>query len=122
MTAAGSSAERVRRVPVHPYVRLGPKTQDTKTSASSRRPFISVLLPVRDESEELIECLASLARQTYPRSRFEILVADGSDTPIDPVIFPVGLDVKVYPNKARLMSPGLNMIARQARGERLAIV
>lgn len=85
-------------------------------------PFISVLLPVRGESAELTECLSSLARQTYPRDRLEVLVADGSDAPIDPAILPAGLDVRVYPNPAKVMSPGLNMLAGHARGDFLAIV
>jgi GT2 family glycosyltransferase len=86
------------------------------------RPFISVLLPVRGESRELTECLSSLARQSYPRDRFEVLIADGSDRAIDPAILPGGVDVHVYPNEARVMSPGLNMVAGHARGEYLAIV
>ena len=122
LTASRQSEIEPRRAPAHPRARLRPETKDLKASALSRRPFISVLLPVRGESEELIECLASLARQTYPRSRFEILIADGSDRPVDPVIFPVGLDIHIYQNKLRTMSPGLNMLARQARGEHLAIV
>jgi succinoglycan biosynthesis protein ExoA len=85
-------------------------------------PFISVLLPVRSESGELAECLASLARQTYPRDRFEVLIADASDKPIDPAVLPSGLDGHVYPNLAQVMSPGLNMLAGYARGEYLAIV
>lgn len=92
------------------------------TAASPAHPVISVLLPVRGESQELVECLSSLARQTYPRDRFEVLIADGSSRPIDPAILPNGLDIHVYPNPARVMSPGLNMLAGHARGEYLAIV
>ncbi len=121
-TAAPPAEAAARRAPARPRARLAPETRDAKASTLSRRPFISVLLPVRGESEELIECLASLARQTYPRSRFEILIADGSDRPVDPVIFPEGLDIHVYQNRVKTMSPGLNLLARQARGERLAIV
>ena len=85
-------------------------------------PFISVLLPVRGESWELAECLASLARQTYPRDRFEVLIADASDQPIAPAMLSSGLDWHVYPNPARIMSPGLNMLAGHARGDYMAIV
>jgi GT2 family glycosyltransferase len=122
LTVSRQSEIGSSRAPAHPRARLGQGTKELKASALSRRPFISVLLPVRGESEELIECLASLARQTYPRNRFEILIADGSDRPVDAVIFPVGLDIHIYQNKLRTMSPGLNMLARQARGEHLAIV
>jgi succinoglycan biosynthesis protein ExoA len=93
-----------------------------RPAVSTAFPFVSVLLPVRGESHELAECLASLARQTYPRDRFEVLIADASDRPIDPAILPHGIDVHVYPNEARVMSPGLNMAAGHARGEYLAIV
>jgi cellulose synthase/poly-beta-1,6-N-acetylglucosamine synthase-like glycosyltransferase len=89
---------------------------------SPAQPFISVLLPVRGESQELDECLASLARQTYPRGRLEILIADASDTPIDPSILPAGLNGHIYPNPARVMSPGLNMLVGHARGDYLSIV
>jgi GT2 family glycosyltransferase len=89
---------------------------------SPGRPFVSVLLPVRGESAELVECLASLARQTYPRDCFEVLIADASDTPIDPAVVPAGLDAHIYPNPARVMSPGLNMLAAHACGEYLSIV
>jgi cellulose synthase/poly-beta-1,6-N-acetylglucosamine synthase-like glycosyltransferase len=92
------------------------------TGAAAEQPSISVLLPVRGESGELAECLASLARQTYPRDRFEVLVADASDAPIDPSILPAGLNGHIYPNPARVMSPGLNMLAGHARGNYLSIV
>lgn len=92
------------------------------TADSPAQPFISVLLPVRGESDELAECLASLARQTYPRDHFEVLIADASEKPIDPSILPNGLDVHAYPNPAQVMSPGLNMLASHARGDYLAIV
>ena len=86
------------------------------------QPFVSVLLPVRGESDELVECLASLAAQTYPRSRFEVLIADGSDIAIQPAIVPAGVDVRVIPNPEHLMSRGLNRVAGHARGDYLAIV
>lgn len=85
-------------------------------------PFVSILLPVRGEQEELAACLASIAAQTYPRDRFEVLVADASDTPVPPSILPAGVDARVIPNPERLMTHGLNRVAREARGAYLAIV
>ena len=92
------------------------------TDQSPARPFVSVLLPVRGESAELLECLASLASQTYPRDRFEVLIADASDTPVDPTVVPAGLDAHIYPNPARVMSPGLNMLATDASTSVCALV
>jgi GT2 family glycosyltransferase len=92
------------------------------TSAQSPiRPPISVLIAVRGESAELVECLASLSAQTYPHDRFEVLLAAASDKPIDPASLPVDIDVHVYPNPALFMGPGVNMVAGHARGDYVAI-
>jgi succinoglycan biosynthesis protein ExoA len=91
-------------------------------TAESPSPFISVLIPVRGESTELVECLESIARQTYPRDRFEVLMADASTPPIDSSLLPGGLDVRVLSNPARYKSAGINMLAGLARGEYLAFV
>lgn len=85
-------------------------------------PFVSVLLPVRAESGQLALCLASLDRQTFPRSRFEVLIADGSDVPVELQIAPGGVVPTVIPNPERLMSRGLNLLARHSRGDYLAVV
>ena len=85
-------------------------------------PFISVLIPVRGETEEFFECLSSLSRQTHPHDRFEVLVADASDVPIDPAIMPGDLDFHWYPNPGRTKSRGINMLAGHARGDYLAFV
>lgn len=46
-------------------------------------PFVSVIIPVYNDAARLTLCLAALAEQTYPRSRFEIIVIDnGSDEPL----------------------------------------
>lgn len=84
--------------------------------------YVSILLPVRDEQADLVACLASLANQTYPKDRFEVLIADASDTPLSSSIIPAGLDARIIPNPERVMSRGLNLVARQARGQWLAIV
>lgn len=86
-------------------------------------PVISVLVPVRNEGDDLIECLASLARQSIPLENVEILIADGSDEAIPREIlaaYPGSLSV--VPNPARLMTVGLNLIAARAGGAYLAIV
>ncbi|MDB9527127.1 glycosyltransferase [Oscillatoria sp. CS-180] len=45
-------------------------------------PFVSVIIPVYNDAGRLRLCLAALSTQTYPRSRFEIIVIDnGSDYP-----------------------------------------
>lgn len=54
------------------------------------RPLVSVIVPVRDDPR-LMECLAALRRQSYPRDLMEVVVADnGSDPPVMQTLDPDG--------------------------------
>ena len=44
---------------------------------SSRQPFVSVVIPVRNEHKYIRACLDSVLRQDYPRDRHEVLLAVG---------------------------------------------
>lgn len=44
-------------------------------------PFVSVIIPVFNDTQRLRQCLQALAQQTYPRDRYEVLVVDNSPTP-----------------------------------------
>lgn len=39
-------------------------------------PFVSVVIPVRDDRTPLTHCLRALYRQSYPYSRYEVIVVD----------------------------------------------
>ncbi len=54
------------------YAGLNRFTRATGTSS----PFVSVVVAARDEEAYIQTCLESLACQTYPADRFEILVVD----------------------------------------------
>lgn len=50
-------------------------------------PFVSVVIPVRDDTERLMLCLEALGNQTYPNDRYEVLVVDnGSKESLEPVV------------------------------------
>lgn len=89
---------------------------------SAGEPFISVLLPVRNETDEFRACLESVAAQDYPPGRLEVIVADAGDEERDRGPLPPGLAIRVLPNPDRLMSRGLNLAAGHARGVYLAVV
>jgi dolichyl N-acetyl-alpha-D-glucosaminyl phosphate 3-beta-D-2,3-diacetamido-2,3-dideoxy-beta-D-glucuronosyltransferase len=48
-------------------------------------PFISVIIPTRNEEKYIVACLDSLVLQTYPKDKFEVLLIDGlsNDKTID---------------------------------------
>lgn len=48
--------------------------------ASGPVPFLSVIIPVRNEEMNISQLLQDLTRQTYPAESFEVLVVDDSST------------------------------------------
>ena len=54
------------------------KTPDANSKVPQPAPLISVLVPARDEEENIRTCLESLQKQDYPN--FEILVLDDNST------------------------------------------
>jgi glycosyltransferase involved in cell wall biosynthesis len=57
---------------------------------SEHLPFISVIIPVYNDTERLRGCLTALAGQTYPQSRFEVIVVDNGSTPPVPDTIAIG--------------------------------
>ena len=57
-------------------------TLSTPTTVRSETawPFISVIIPVRNDSARLAVCLDSLAEQDYPTDRYEVIVVDNGST------------------------------------------
>src|SRR5947207_13088519 len=49
-------------------------------SQASNCPFITVVLPVRNEGRFIRRCLESVIAQDYPADRMEIIVADWMST------------------------------------------
>lgn len=50
-------------------------------------PFFSIIIPTYARPERLTACLQAIALLDYPRDRFEVIVVDdGSEMPIDPVV------------------------------------
>jgi GT2 family glycosyltransferase len=87
-------------------------------------PTFSVVIPTRDRPEELVVCLESLAKQNYPRDRFEVVVVDdASKLPLDSVVTAyrerLNLTLVKQPQSAG-PSVGRNSGAAHASGEFLA--
>jgi glycosyltransferase involved in cell wall biosynthesis len=40
-------------------------------------PFVSVIIPIRNEEQFIAQCLRSVLDQDYPKDRMEVLVVDG---------------------------------------------
>ena len=52
----------------------------TSNSAQISTQFISVIIPVRNEAENIRALLEDLEKQTYPKDTFEVIIADDDST------------------------------------------
>jgi succinoglycan biosynthesis protein ExoA len=90
------------------------------------RPFISVIVPVRNEAAFIRRTLTQLLEQEYDPDAFEVLVADGASTDDTAAIvreMAAGRsNLRLLPNPKRWSSAGRNLGIRAARGDIIVIV
>lgn len=93
----------------------------------SQAPFISVVVPVRNEEQALPALLQQLLQQEYPVDRFEILVADGMSTDNTRVIVQQtakisSVRIHLIDNPGVRSSAGRNCGIRAAQGEYIVFI
>jgi len=85
------------------------------------RPFVSVLVPCRNERRYIASCLDSILATQYPADRFEVLVVDGrSDDGTPDIVAQYAARhpaVRLLDNPQRVTPVGLNTGIRAAAGE-----
>jgi glycosyltransferase involved in cell wall biosynthesis len=88
---------------------------------SADRPFVSVLVPCRNERRYIASCLDSILATDYPPDRFEVLVVDGrSDDGTRDVVESYTARhrlVRLVDNAKRITPTALNIGIREAAGE-----
>jgi len=84
-------------------------------------PFVSIILPVRNEQNTIRPVLECLLSQDYPRDRMEIIVADGmsSDNTRQIVSLAAEVDqrIRLTDNPRRIMAAGFNAGLSVAHGD-----
>jgi glycosyltransferase involved in cell wall biosynthesis len=84
-------------------------------------PFVSVIIPCRNEKLFISECLRSVAAQDYPQNNIEVLVVDGmSDDGTREIIENyVEKDMRLIMlnNPGRIVPMALNIGLKKARGD-----
>lgn len=89
----------------------------------SRFPFVSVILPIRNESAYIERGLLAILAQDYPADRMEILVADGISTDNtrslihDFSALHPQLKIQILDNPSKIVPTGMNIALRQTKGE-----
>lgn len=84
-------------------------------------PFVSVLIPVRNEAAFIAELIMAVLEQDYPADRMEVIVADGQSTDGTREIL-ASMQAEhprliVVENPGRIVSTGLNLAVARSRGD-----
>lgn len=86
-------------------------------------PFVTVIMPIRNEAGFIARSLGAVLEQDYPHAQMEVLVADGMSTDETRDVI-AGLAaahpdvcVTVLDNHGRIVPTGMNVALVQARGD-----
>jgi glycosyltransferase involved in cell wall biosynthesis len=99
---------------------------ENSTVAIARAPFISVVVPVRNEARCIRRTLDSLLNQNYDPDRFEVIVVDGESTDGTPAIVRSlqheHEQLRLFTNPKRWSSAARNIAVRAAKGDYIVVV
>ena len=100
--------------------------QELSASTLVTAPFISIIVPVRNEAQCIESTLEKVFSQTYDPQRFEVIVADGESTDETRAIvrrlqerYP---NLILVPNPGRWSSAGRNAAIQASQGEIILLV
>jgi len=94
----------------------------TDASPSTSLPFVSIVVPIRNEEAHIEACLDGLVQQDYPAHLMEIIVVDGRSEDGTPEAVArsaarhPSARIRVLTNPARTVPPGFNAGTRAATG------
>ncbi|HMX29180.1 MAG TPA: glycosyltransferase family 2 protein, partial [Blastocatellia bacterium] len=95
-------------------------------TATQEMPFVTVVMPVRNEADYIAGSLGAVLDQDYPPELMEIIVADGMSTDSTREVvrslqsrFP---NLRLIDNPGKIAPTGLNRAIAEARGEIIARV
>src|SRR5262245_48108092 len=89
-------------------------------------PFLSIIVPVRNEGELVCPTLHQILQQDYPRDRFEVIVVDGlstDDTREKVLTFTQSsAQIKLLDNHRTFASSGRNIGIKAGKGDIFVII
>jgi succinoglycan biosynthesis protein ExoA len=89
-------------------------------SAQDVFPFVSIVMPIRNEAHFIAENIRRLISQDYPQDKLEIIVADGmSNDGTREIVAKLAKEmphIRMIDNSGQIVPTGLNAAIRAARG------
>lgn len=84
-------------------------------------PYVTFVIPARNEESNMENCLRGILDQDYPKDRYEIMVADGHSVDRTGQIAQ-SLGARVVNNDKIIQSAGRNLGAKTVKGELVAFI
>jgi succinoglycan biosynthesis protein ExoA len=86
------------------------------------RPFVSVVMPVRNEAGFITRSLGSVLAQSYPHDRMEVIIADGMSIDATRDLIPElsrtsDIPVRIVDNPKGIAPAGLNLAVAASNGD-----
>jgi len=89
-------------------------------------PFITIVIPVRNEEKYLNNTIVDLLQQDYPKERYEIIVADGESDDSTPKIvenlMKENPQIMLKTNPKKLSSSGRNVGFKNGKGDIFLVI
>jgi len=84
-------------------------------------PFVSLIMPVRNEGKFITECLDAVMGQDYPPDRLEVFIVDGMSTDSTPGIVRSyqgrQIPLRLLENPGKIVPKGMNVALAETKGE-----
>jgi glycosyltransferase involved in cell wall biosynthesis len=84
-------------------------------------PFVSVIMPIRNESDFIEQALQSILDSDYPAEKMEVLVVDGDSSddtrPIVEKLAESDARIKILDNPRRIVPTAMNIALKQMQGD-----
>lgn len=97
---------------------------EVSSDADAYCPFVTIIMPIRNEAGFISRSLAAVLEQDYPSTRMEVIIVDGmSDDDTRAQIarcvanHPSTAKVSVLDNPSRIVPTGMNIALARAQGE-----
>ena len=98
----------------------------TSAASSPDQPSVTLVVPIRNESRTIDQCLEALSEQTYPRDLLQIIVVDGESTDDSEARVASWMErderIVLMKNPDRLMAFGLNLGIGASRTDVIGVI